>query len=67
MELDEEPVKVCIKDGKIADFSKIPERGLEPDYIGESVGFFQTGCIRRPPAEGKDRGPGRGRGVRTSL
>ena len=41
VELDEEPVKVCIKDNLIVDFSKTPDPDLQPDYVGESVGFFK--------------------------
>ena len=41
VELDEEPVKVCVRGGRIADFSKTPGSDVEPDYIGESVGFFK--------------------------
>lgn len=41
VELDDEPVKVCISDGEIVDFSKTPDPGLTPEVIGESVGFFK--------------------------
>ncbi len=35
----EEPVKLCIKDGRIVDFEKKVEHDY--DYLGESVGFFR--------------------------
>ena len=41
VELGEEPVKVWVRGGRIEDFSKTPHSEIEPDYIGESVGFFK--------------------------
>ena len=38
-ELGEEPVKICIRNGKIVEFSKKVE--VEFDICGESVGFFK--------------------------
>lgn len=35
----EEPVKLCIRDGRIVDFHKRPQ--VEHDWHGESVGFFR--------------------------
>ena len=35
----EEPVKLCIKDGRIVDFEKKVDHDY--DYLGESVGFFR--------------------------
>ena len=37
----DEPVKLCIKDGRIVDFEKQVEHAH--DYAGESVGFFRFG------------------------
>jgi choline kinase len=37
----DEPVKLCIKDGRIVDFEKKVEHAH--DYAGESVGFFRFG------------------------
>jgi choline kinase len=39
IEPGEEPVKLCIRDGRIVDFEKRVEH--EHDYHGESVGFFR--------------------------
>ncbi len=39
IEPGEEPVKICIKDGRIVDFEKKVEHDY--DYLGESVGFFR--------------------------
>jgi len=39
IEPGEEPVKLCIKDGRIVDFEKRVEQAH--DYHGESVGFFR--------------------------
>ena len=36
-----EPVKVCIKDGQVVEFSKSVDSDLDYDQIGESVGFFR--------------------------
>jgi choline kinase len=41
IEPGEEPVKLCIKDGRIVDFEKRVEHAH--DYHGESVGFFRFG------------------------
>jgi choline kinase len=41
IEPDEEPVKLCIRDGHLVDFRKRPERSF--DWCGESVGFFKLG------------------------
>ena len=40
-EAGEEPVKLCLLDGTIVEFSKTPARGLKYDEQGESVGFFR--------------------------
>jgi choline kinase len=37
----DEPVKLCIRDGRIVDFEKKVEHAY--DYAGESVGFFRFG------------------------
>jgi choline kinase len=39
LEPGDEPVKICLKDGKIVDFRKKPVH--EHDWHGESVGFFR--------------------------
>lgn len=39
IEPGEEPVKLCIRDGRIVDFHKRPK--LEHDWHGESIGFFR--------------------------
>ena len=39
IEPGDEPVKICLKDGKIVDFRKKPVH--EHDWHGESVGFFR--------------------------
>ena len=44
-ELDNEPVKVCVNNGVIVDFAKEPELSIEPDFIGESVGFFKLSAV----------------------
>ncbi len=37
----DEPVTVCIHDGRIVEFRKRPDAGIECDLRGESVGFFR--------------------------
>ena len=37
----DEPVKICIRDGKIVEFRKIINKNLTFDFQGESVGFFR--------------------------
>jgi choline kinase len=37
----DEPVKVCVKEGRIVDFSKTPDPAIACDFMGESVGFFR--------------------------
>ncbi len=37
----DEPVKVCVKDGRVVEFRKRVADGLAYDLIGESVGFFR--------------------------
>jgi choline kinase len=37
----DEPVKVCVRDGKPIELRKRLAPGLQPDTIGESVGFFR--------------------------
>ncbi len=39
VEPGEEPVKLCIRDGRVVDFGKIVEAAH--DYLGESVGIFR--------------------------
>jgi choline kinase len=39
IEPGEEPVKLCVKDGRIVDFHKLPRSAY--DWHGESVGFFR--------------------------
>jgi choline kinase len=39
IEPGEEPVKLCIDDGRIVDFHKRPQ--VEHEWHGESVGFFR--------------------------
>src|SRR5918997_237686 len=39
IEPGDEPVKLCIRDGRIVDFHKIPKNAH--DWHGESVGFFR--------------------------
>lgn len=40
-EADEEPVKVCIRAGRIVEFRKQLAPDMEFDFCGESVGFFR--------------------------
>ncbi len=40
----DEPVKICVRDGQIVEFRKIPDPTIEYDYAGESVGFFKFGA-----------------------
>ena len=37
----DEPVKVCVRDGRVVEFRKRVPDGLVHDTIGESVGFFR--------------------------
>ena len=37
----DEPVKVCVRDGRVVEFRKRVTEGLAYDVIGESVGFFR--------------------------
>jgi choline kinase len=37
----DEPVKVCVRDRQIVEFSKRPDPTLKWDFMGESVGFFK--------------------------
>jgi choline kinase len=37
----DEPVKVCVRDGKPIELRKRPAPGLQHDTLGESVGFFR--------------------------
>lgn len=39
----DEPVKICVRDGHIVEFRKIPDPAIAYDYAGESVGFFKFG------------------------
>lgn len=41
VDAEEEPVKICVRDGRMVDLSKQVAAGLEYDYHGESVGFFR--------------------------
>jgi choline kinase len=41
IEPGEEPVKLCVRDGRIVEFRKQIADSLEYDYHGESVGFFK--------------------------
>jgi choline kinase len=38
---DDEPVKICVRDGRMVELGKQVAAGLEYDYHGESVGFFR--------------------------
>jgi choline kinase len=40
-EQGEEPVKLCVRDGKLIEFRKKIDDNLRFDYQGESVGFFR--------------------------
>ena len=40
-DVGDEPVKVCIKDGRIIEFRKMISPNIDYDTIGESVGFFK--------------------------
>src|SRR4029077_1151218 len=42
-EAGDEPVKVCVRDGKPIELRKRLAAGLQHDTIGESVGFFRLG------------------------
>jgi len=37
----EEPVKLCLRDGRLVEFRKQPDPALRWDLAGESVGFFR--------------------------
>jgi len=37
----DEPVKICVRDGRIVEFRKIPDPAISFDFAGESVGFFK--------------------------
>jgi choline kinase len=58
----DEPVKVCIKDGKPIELRKRLAPGLQHDTIGESVGFFRldepAACRLAQLAAGYVDGPG---------
>lgn len=41
LEPGDEPVKLCIRDGRIVEFRKQVDPGLEYEFAGESVGFFK--------------------------
>ena len=43
IEPGEEPVKLCIRDGRIVEFRKAVDPELAYDFHGESVGFFKLG------------------------
>lgn len=40
-EAGDEPVKLCVKDGRLVEFRKRPAAADDCDRIGESVGFFR--------------------------
>lgn len=40
-EAGEEPVKLCVRDGRLIDFRKQIDKNLRFDFQGESVGFFR--------------------------
>jgi len=37
----DEPVKLCVKDGRLVDFRKQIDKDLQFDFQGESIGFFR--------------------------
>jgi len=37
----DEPVKICVRDGRIVEFRKRPDPAIPRDFAGESVGFFK--------------------------
>ncbi len=37
----DEPVKICVRDGRIVEFRKKPDPAIAWDFAGESVGFFK--------------------------
>ena len=37
----DEPVKICVRDGRIVEFRKRPDPAIRWDFAGESVGFFK--------------------------
>ncbi len=39
----DEPVKICVRDGRIVEFRKLPDPAIPYDFAGESVGFFKFG------------------------
>jgi choline kinase len=40
-ETGDEPVKICVREGRIVEFRKRPDPKLVFDFCGESVGFFR--------------------------
>ncbi len=40
-EAGDEPVKICVRDGRLVEFRKQLAPGLSYDFAGESVGFFR--------------------------
>ncbi len=40
----DEPVKVCVREGRLVEFRKRVDTGLDYDFAGESVGFFRFGA-----------------------
>lgn len=40
-EAGEEPVKLCVRNGRLIDFRKRIDKNLQSDFQGESVGFFR--------------------------
>jgi choline kinase len=43
MEPGDEPVKLCVRDGRLVEFRKLLDANLSFDFQGESVGFFRFG------------------------
>lgn len=39
----DEPVKICVREGRIVEFRKQPDPSIARDFAGESVGFFKWG------------------------
>ncbi|MCH9675732.1 MAG: phosphocholine cytidylyltransferase family protein [Gammaproteobacteria bacterium] len=44
-EAGDEPVKICIDNGRIVEFRKQPDAGISYEYQGESVGFFKLDAL----------------------
>lgn len=44
----EEPVKLCLLEGRPVEFSKRPDPAVSLDAVGESVGFFRVGADAAP-------------------